>query len=639
MKLFSCLLLLACCIAGSVNAQLCAGSLGDPIVNFTFGNGASRPLKSGVTNMTYFSGVCPNDGQYTLASSTNGCFNNSWITVTGDHTGDRDGLFMLVNASITPNDFYVDTVTGLCSNTTFEFAAWIGNVLRFTACSGLGTKPNLTFRIETITGQELVKYNTGDIPATGQINWTQYGVFFTTPPGVSTVVLRITNNAPGGCGNDIALDDITFRPCGPVVTASVRSPAATSLEICEDDTRTFDLDAATNSGFTGKQLQWQVSTDSGTTWKDIPGANSSSFRRTPTKSGEYRYRLVLADAANFSSTQCRVASTQVLIQVNALPVPPARGNIRGCEGQGLLLTTAAGRGYQYRWTGPNGFQSTADSPFIRRTSTSNAGLYKVVITTPGGCVARDSFVVNVFPGVTASVSADTTICQGTAAQLRAGGGSVYRWTPVDGLSSATAATTLASPADTTVYQVVTGNSFGCEDSLKVRVAVLPNPVISAGPDKTIYEGEPVQLEGSVSGNYTQYSWSPFRYMNDASLLQPTVSPVDSITYFFSVKPYPFCPAVSDAVFVYVYRNLKVPNAFSPNGDGIHDTWQIAGLETYPDAVTRVFTRTGRMVYEVKGAVNWDGTFRSQPVPVATYYYVIDPKTGRPPLSGWVQVLR
>src|ERR1700712_4418748 len=96
-------------------AQLCQGSLGDPIVNITFGAGSNpgAPLAAAATGYQYISSDCPNDGFYTVRSSTNACFDNSWYNINSDHTGDPNGYFMLVNASIQPSAFYVQTVNGL----------------------------------------------------------------------------------------------------------------------------------------------------------------------------------------------------------------------------------------------------------------------------------------------------------------------------------------------------------------------------------------------------------------------------------------------------------------------------------------------------------------------------------------------
>src|SRR4051812_45523029 len=130
-------------------------------------------------------------------------------------------IFMLVNASVQPGVFYLDTVRGLCGNTTYEFAAWIINVLLPTSCGGAGNQPNLTFSIEKTDGTVLQSSNTNNIPPSSPPTWKQYGFFFTTPSAVSDIVLRIVNNAPGGCGNDLALDDITFRPCGPQIMETI----------------------------------------------------------------------------------------------------------------------------------------------------------------------------------------------------------------------------------------------------------------------------------------------------------------------------------------------------------------------------------------------------------------------------------
>lgn len=101
-----------------------------------------------------------------------------------------------------------------------------------------------------------------------------------------------------------------------------------------------------------------------------------------------------------------------------------------------------------------------------------------------------------------------------------------------------------------------------------------------------------------------------------------------------------CAVESDDVFVRVYKKLKIPNIFSPNGDGIHDTWVIAGLDTYPKSTLRVFSRSGLVVFEAKTAdKNWNGTQNGKPLPIGTYYYVIDLNIGIVPQSGWVVILR
>ena len=96
----------------------------------------------------------------------------------------------------------------------------------------------------------------------------------------------------------------------------------------------------------------------------------------------------------------------------------------------------------------------------------------------------------------------------------------------------------------------------------------------------------------------------------------------------------------DQVFIKVLKPIIVPNVFSPNGDGIHDIWNIEQLANYPDATVEVYTRTGQKIYTSVGyALPWDGTYNSKPVPVATYYYIINPKLTDTIFSGSVTVLR
>ena len=240
--------------------------LGDPVVNITFGSGSNPgpALKAATTAYasTYTTSPCPADGNlYTLTNSSSvNCFSPAWHTVSSDHTGNPKGYFMLINASYQPSDFYLDTVHNLCGNTTYQFSAWVRNLLMVLNNPNCppdeGILPNITFNIETTTGDTLGTYTTGDIPETSN-TWSgyQYGLFFVTPGNVSDVVLRMTNNAVGGCGNDLALDDITFRACGPMVSASISGiNGADSINVCEDDPSVFTFNAGISSGYTSPEF-------------------------------------------------------------------------------------------------------------------------------------------------------------------------------------------------------------------------------------------------------------------------------------------------------------------------------------------------------------------------------------------------
>jgi len=101
----------------------------------------------------------------------------------------------------------------------------------------------------------------------------------------------------------------------------------------------------------------------------------------------------------------------------------------------------------------------------------------------------------------------------------------------------------------------------------------------------------------------------------------------------------FC-SNSDSVFVKVLFVPKVPNAFSPNGDGINDKWEIKYLNDYPECTVEIFTRTGQMIFQSYGYTTpWDGTYHGSALPIGTYYYIIQPGRGRATMSGSVTILR
>ncbi len=373
-------------------AQLCTGSLGDPVVNITFGNGAAPDFNfTPPSAYTFTNSSCPNDGSYTITTSSSGCFNSSWHSVTSDHTG--GGAFMLINASYTPGDFFVANVTGLCPNTTYEFAAWVMNVLK----SSTGIQPDLTFTVETTSGVILNQFFTGGIVATASPQWNQYGFFFTTSATNSTIVLRITNNAPGGVGNDLALDDITFRPCGPDITSAIQGNND-KIDHCINDQLSYTFDGAVSPGFVSPVYQWQLSTDSGKTWNDIAGATGLTFTRQPTVTGNFWYRLAVAEAGNASLPGCRISSNVLTINVHAKPVVnagPDRILIMG--NTTTLLGNVTGESPVYNWWPPDDLSDvTKLQPLANPGSDMQYHLSAVSLY---GCTNEDFMMVKVVAGI------------------------------------------------------------------------------------------------------------------------------------------------------------------------------------------------------------------------------------------------
>lgn len=458
-----------------LQAQLCTGSLGDPVVNVTFGSAGSNTGYTATNAYTYTSSSCPDDGFYTITNATSGCFGNSWHTINSDHTG--SGAFMLVNASFTPGDFLLTTVSSLCPNTTYEFAAWLMNVL---ARSGI--KPNITFSIETTGGVVLQQFSTGDISETGSPLWKQYGFYFTTPASNGAIVLRMTNNAPGGLGNDIALDDITFRPCGPIITSSIQGYSDT-VNICEGNMNQYLFTSNVSSSYISPVYQWQKSLDSGRTWQDIPSANFLNYQRFPTGAGIYLYRIAVTEQSSASIISCRIASNNVVIHV---------------------------------------------------------------------------------------------------------------------------------------YE---------------------KPVVNAGPDRIIFNGENVIIQGTITGDNPSFYWSPPDYLSDRNLIDPVASPLMNQVYTLNAVSSFGCTN-NDALLIKVVAGIFVPTAFTPNNDGINDSWRIPFLDPKLNATVNVYNRYGELVYHAEAeTVDWDGSLKGKPQSTGTYVYHIVFKKGRKNMKGTFTLIR
>lgn len=351
-------------------------------------------LSNGVPGYIYASGTCPNDGYYIITTSTSGCFGGSWHTVNSDHTG--GGAFLLVNASNNPGDFLVTTVAGLCPNTTYEFSSWVMNVLNR---SGGGIMPNITFKVETTGGLVLGSYNSGDIPQTAAPVWNQYGFYFTTTTSSTELVIRMTNNAPGGIGNDLAIDDITFRPCGPSLNSFITgNGGSNNIDICANEQQPYDFDAVLSPGFVNPVLQWQVSTDSGNVWTDIPGQNSLQFHRVPGAAGVFWYRLTVAEAGGIGISNCRIASNVLKLFIHAKPVVNAGSDRIVIKGTGVKLNASVtGEDPVYSWSPPDYLSSDtllnplATPPFDMT--------YRLSAVSSFGCPNEDFVTLKVVAGI------------------------------------------------------------------------------------------------------------------------------------------------------------------------------------------------------------------------------------------------
>ncbi|MBC5838543.1 T9SS type B sorting domain-containing protein [Flavobacterium muglaense] len=372
-------------LTSHLRAQLCTGSLGDAVVNIDFGSGTGRggALGSAITAYTYSASGKLDEGYYTIVNTTTGLRDNAWHIIT-DHTGNTNGYMMVVNASTlaTAGIFYTKTVTNLCPGTTYEFSAWLMNVMTFTS-----PNPNVTFTVSTTSGTVLGTYNTGSLAVTSSGTWKQAGFYFTTGTE-SEVVITMLNNAVGAApGNDLALDDITFRACGPIVSAMVQNNSSTSLSICDNDAATYTLTGNLGTSvYSDPAYQWQVSQDNGTTWTDVTGATSLIYNAVSNSAGSYLYRMTTAQRTNIASASCRVSSNNLAITVAASPLRPSVTTVQpSCALPSGKITVDSPANCTYSINGST-YQSNAVFSGLA------GGDYSVTAKSATGCVSAAQLV-------------------------------------------------------------------------------------------------------------------------------------------------------------------------------------------------------------------------------------------------------
>jgi hypothetical protein len=189
-----------------------------PQVTIHFGAGGTVSESNNMVPARYtrVNHYCPSDGYYTFTPYTSRCFRDDWHTLMEDHTpGDEDGNMLLFNSSPSGGAFFNTTVNGLKAATKYEFSTWMMNVCRITEKCPFPLLPDITIRLQTMAGKVVAQLGIGEVTRVEAPRWTQYNFMFTTPASESSLEIMMVNHNPGGCGNDFAMDDITFRECVP----------------------------------------------------------------------------------------------------------------------------------------------------------------------------------------------------------------------------------------------------------------------------------------------------------------------------------------------------------------------------------------------------------------------------------------
>jgi gliding motility-associated-like protein len=487
----------------------------------------------------------------------------------------------------------------------------------------------------------------GSVPGSGIYSGpgiTAGGVFTPSNVGPGIYWIKYTyTSATGGCVDTLSKTIKVFEP--PVANFGFVGPA------CETQAVTFNDNSATVEG---TLTTWTWDFADGTAM--IIRNTGTSFTHTFAAYGIYAVKLRVT-----TSNGCVSVIKQVNVTVSPLPRPNFTIPVSACLPNANVtfnnlsaIADGSQSSFTYLWNfgdPPSGTvnSSTGINPSHTYISTGPFNI-NLQATSGAGCVHDTMIVLNtVHPQPLASFTADKTeVCVGDNfiftdnSNPLDGTTTQWNWVMDDGNVRNTSTFNYTyGAAGTYNVSLFTFNDHGCRSTTYTSpVTVHPYPVVDAGPDRFVLEGGTITLEPTVTGNDLNYLWTPNLYFAGSNVVKnPVVKGVDDQTYLLTVTARGGCKR-SDDVFVKVLKTPVIPNIFSPNGDGIHDTWMIEYLESYPGCIVQIYNRYGQMVQRfVNYASPWDGKINGKDAPIGTYYYIIDPKNGRKPITGFVDIIR
>jgi len=581
-------------VSWSTVAQECPGGLGENL--FTagdFGSGQANNIQVDpmlAPGYRYVQEGSPFDGEYIITNDM-GRWNflfGTWLPLR-DNSSDPNGYMMVVNASFEPGLFYEEIVDGLCDNTSYEFSADIINVVRRPI--GGHSDPNVDFLID-----DEVVLGTGNIRQNE--TWNTFSFSFNTVPDQTSVKLSLRNNAPGGTGNDLALDNISFRACGPQSEVSLIDG---NNIVCEEDLPLRLVALIEGEEDEDRLYQWEVSTDN-VNWEVIEGQERSRLTYAgfgPNEFSIFRYSTA-STISSFSNNKCRFFSDTISI-------------------------TSTQREFERFDTICGGTALALGGALL-----IEPGLYVESLTSRFGC---DSIVTIHLDTVrravlSADVSSEDPTCNGAA----------------DGVISAANVSGGFPP-----YNInIAGNDFGglvVEDLLAADYDVLiedrfncfaeasislSNPelfTIDLGEDLDLLLGEEVQIDVLSNSNIASITWpEELSGFNDETSF--TFLPLrDSRLIAFAISDKD-CQA-TDTLDISLDTDVSIyiPNIFSPNGDNNNDTYFISpfGLSLGGINFFNIYDRWGGLIWQYsEESPEWDGTGRNnQDVEIGVYPYVME----------------
>jgi len=391
----------------------------------------------------------------------------------------------------------------------------------------------------------------------------------TLPSLKTTDIVQCTATNNGPCPVSATSNTITGVNILPYTTPSIVIQSSAAVPVCSSTLITFT--ATPTDGGANPAYQWQVNGANA-------GTNSATFASNTLNDGD-----VITCLLTNNGGQCLTASQVVsnTIKVGIIPTPTLVPTVTitpdgygACVGMSLTYTattTNAGSTPTYQWQ-VNG-QDAGTNAATFTSSTLNTG-DKITCT------------------ITSSLNCSVATATSNTASLTA---DAYTTNSV--IITSTAVNNIISPNQPVTFTAKTAYT-------------------TSGTTTVAYQWQVNNVNAGIN--------SPF-FTTNSLKNDDVITCIITTTGKCIASPVVF----SNPIEILVITPVIIFNTFTPNGDGVNDTWDIPSLAAYTGCTVNIFNRYGLLVYNSVGyPKSWDGTFEGKPLPSGTYYYVIDLKNGK-----------
>jgi gliding motility-associated-like protein len=502
-----------------------------------------------------------------------------------------------------PNGFSSTLFTPIITNVSTLASGTYSLIVSAGTCTGSATAAVLVNPLPTPTitnNSPVCERNAIALTVSGgnTYSWVGPASFSTTGTGVNISNAALSN---GGTYTTTVTDNngCSRTATTAVVVNALPVIAAVGSTVCENATANLSASGGTAYVWSGPN--------------QFSGTGASQQLQNASASMIGTYTVSVTDGNG-----C-VSSSVTQVYVNTIPTVTMSANTPVCENQSIQLQATSPTGLSYAWTGPNGFYSTQKNPRIDSVKPVASGIYTVMVMDNIGCSIKGTFtmVVNGLPVV--SVASDKTKgCVPLTVLFNPQSPSPLKsvlWQFGDGNSeSALAITKVYDRAGTFTINSIFTDINNCSNTGSFVIETYPKPEadFNYSPTKPIVNESIEFTDDSRGANIVSWTWNfsnlPNQKIFDTHYTMAYQTAGMYVTALVVVSDKGCKDTIVKAINVGEDFGIYVPDAFTPNGDGLNDVFQPKGFGIVKYELN-IFDRWGERVWTTSDFnQGWDGTY-------------------------------